>query len=108
MVWQYATEIFPTRVRNMGVGSCSFASRLGSVLAPFVGRELGAVSPAAPVVIFGVTSLVASGLTLLLPETRDMALPDTIQVWTVTLGQQVSGGYRAQTVLGASGLTTHN
>ena len=40
MVYQYAAEMFPTAVRNVGVGSSSFFSRFGSILAPFVGREL--------------------------------------------------------------------
>ena len=40
MVYQYAAEMFPTVVRNIGVGSSSFFSRIGSILAPFVGREL--------------------------------------------------------------------
>jgi len=79
MVYQYAAEIYPTQVRNVGVGSSSFASRLGSISAPFVGRELGAVSPVAPVLIFGLTSLLASALSLLLPETKGRTLPDTIE-----------------------------
>ena len=40
MVYQYAAEIFPTVVRNAGVGSSSCFSRFGSIIAPFVGREL--------------------------------------------------------------------
>ncbi len=35
----YATEIFPTSVRQIGVGSCSFVARFGSITAPFA-REL--------------------------------------------------------------------
>lgn len=34
-----ATEIFPTSLRQIGVGSCSFSSRIGSILAPFT-KEL--------------------------------------------------------------------
>ena len=80
MVYQYATEIFPTVVRNAGLGSCSFFSRIGSILAPFVGREVAQLSPLAPVLIFGLTSVLAGLLTLLLPETKDRTSPDTIQV----------------------------
>ena len=80
MVYQYATEIFPTVVRNAGLGSCSFFSRLGGIIAPFIGREVAVLSPIAPILIFGVTSVVAGLLTLLLPETKNRALPDTIQV----------------------------
>ena len=80
MVYQYATEIFPTVVRNAGLGSCSFFSRLGGILAPFVGREVAQLSPLAPVLIFGLTSVLAGLLSLLLPETKDRTSPDTIQV----------------------------
>lgn len=40
MVYQYGTEIFPTVVRNAGVGACNCFSRIGSIIAPFIGREL--------------------------------------------------------------------
>ena len=80
MVYQYSTEVFPTVVRNAGLGSCSFFSRIGSIIAPFIGREMAQVSPIAPVLIFGVTSVLAGGLTLLLPETKGRTSPDTIQV----------------------------
>ena len=80
MVYQYATEIFPTVVRNAGLGSCSFFSRIGSIIAPFIGREVALLSPIAPLLIFGITSVLAGLLTLLLPETKDRLSPDTIQV----------------------------
>merc|ERR550525_1343072 len=80
MVYVYAAEIFPTVVRNVGLGSASMCARVGSIIAPFVGRELGqATSPVVPLVIFGATSLLAGILVLLLPETRNCPLPDTIE-----------------------------
>ena len=80
MVYQYSAEVFPTVVRNAGLGSCSFFSRIGSIIAPFIGREMAQLDPIAPVLIFGVTSLLAGLLTLLLPETKDRISPDTIEV----------------------------
>ena len=79
MVYQFTTELFPTVVRTAGLGFCSFFSRIGSILAPFLGREMGALSPSAPVLIFGLISLLAGLLTLLLPETKDRVSPDTME-----------------------------
>ena len=41
MVYLYAAEVFPTAVRNAGVGSSSVWARVGGVIAPYIGRELG-------------------------------------------------------------------
>ena len=40
MVYQYTTEILPTVVRNSGLGSCALTGRIGSIIAPYVGREM--------------------------------------------------------------------
>jgi len=79
MVFVYAVEIYPTAVRNVGLGSSSTWARVGGVIAPYIGRELGKQSPAAPLVIFGVTSILAAILVLILPETKSITLPDTIE-----------------------------
>lgn len=39
MIYVYSAELFPTVVRNIGVGSCSMMARVGSILAPYV-KEL--------------------------------------------------------------------
>merc|ERR1739848_935642 len=46
MVFVYAVEIFPTVVRNFGLGSSSTCARIGSIIAPYIGRELGKLCPA--------------------------------------------------------------
>eukprot|EP00090_Calanus_glacialis_P012725 TRINITY_DN21349_c0_g1_i1.p1 TRINITY_DN21349_c0_g1~~TRINITY_DN21349_c0_g1_i1.p1 ORF type:complete len:278 (+),score=71.47 TRINITY_DN21349_c0_g1_i1:2-835(+) len=79
MVFVYAVEIFPTVVRNVGLGSSSTWARVGGVIAPYIGRELAKKSADAPLIIFGVTSIIAAVLVLFLPETKNIALPDTIE-----------------------------
>ncbi|XP_072035610.1 organic cation transporter protein-like [Amphiura filiformis] len=78
IAWLYATEIFPTVIRNVGFGACSFFARVGSILAPFV-ILLEDTSHYLPLGIFGVMSLIAAVLGLWLPETRNRALPETIE-----------------------------
>ena len=46
MVYVYTAELYPTVVRNMGVGVSSTASRLGSILSPYfvyLGKYHGAL-----------------------------------------------------------------
>ncbi|KAK2582312.1 hypothetical protein KPH14_004651 [Odynerus spinipes] len=77
-VYLYSSEIFPTVVRNIGVGLGSVCARLGSVIAPYI-ATVGNVQPWLPPVIFGGGQLIGAGLCLLLPETMDCELPETIQ-----------------------------
>ncbi|CAL1296783.1 unnamed protein product [Larinioides sclopetarius] len=75
----FTTEIFPTLLRNTGYGSASAVSRIGAFLAPFV-RDLGRANhPVIPQILFGVLSVTAGGLALILPETSHCSVPDTIK-----------------------------
>ena len=40
IIYVQAVEIFPTVLRSSGIGSSSSMARVGSVLAPVIGREL--------------------------------------------------------------------
>lgn len=79
MIYVYSAEIFPTVVRNVGVGSSSMIGRIGSILAAFV-KELGQVThPAVPLAFFGVLALIDSLVIFCLPETKGREMPDTFQ-----------------------------
>ncbi len=43
VVYLYGAELFPTVLRQTGIGSSSMCARVGTIIAPFVGRELGKV-----------------------------------------------------------------
>ena len=40
----YTSELFPTPVRNMAVGSSSMMARISGLLAPFMGKPLVIIS----------------------------------------------------------------
>ncbi|XP_041980412.1 organic cation transporter protein-like isoform X2 [Aricia agestis] len=72
-VYIYVSEVFPTSVRQSLLAVCSSFGRFGSTLAP--------LTPLLPMrsVIFGCLAFVATLLVLLLPETKNMSLPNTIE-----------------------------
>ncbi|XP_028285446.1 solute carrier family 22 member 13 isoform X2 [Parambassis ranga] len=78
VIYVYTAEIFPTVLRQTGIGvSCMFA-RMGGVLAPII-NMLHNHSPTTPLVIFGTSPLLGAVLALALPETADRPLPDTVE-----------------------------
>ncbi|XP_034836078.1 solute carrier family 22 member 6-A-like [Maniola hyperantus] len=77
-IYIYTSELFPTVVRNMGMGACSTSMRVGSMIAPFV-ADLSKTVPWMPTVIFGLAPLAGALVCLLLPETKGTALPDSMK-----------------------------
>ncbi|XP_052809345.1 organic cation transporter protein-like [Mya arenaria] len=91
MVYVYSAELFPTVVRNAGMGSCSAVARVGGMLAPLI-ADLdrlvgGSFGQALPQLVFGSLTLVAGFLTLFLPETCNRRLPETIEE-AITFGNK--------------------
>uniref|UniRef100_A0A452HC22 Major facilitator superfamily (MFS) profile domain-containing protein n=1 Tax=Gopherus agassizii TaxID=38772 RepID=A0A452HC22_9SAUR len=71
----YSAELFPTIIRQTGVGLCSMSSRVGGIISPLIGL-LDKYHPAIPMVIFGSTPVTAGILCFLLPETCGKELQD--------------------------------
>ncbi|XP_072550580.1 organic cation transporter protein [Salminus brasiliensis] len=78
IVYVYSAEVFPTVIRQNGIGMSSMCARAGGVIAPII-YLLRRVSLHAPMVVFGLCPLVGALLTILLPETARKPLPDTIE-----------------------------
>ncbi|KAM3957946.1 organic cation transporter protein [Aphomia sociella] len=74
----YTMELFPTNSRGTLLGICSFASRIGSMLAPLT-PMLYEISNSLPAILFGVSSAVTATLITLTPETKDLPLFDTVE-----------------------------
>lgn len=79
LIYMYSAELYPTSLRNTGIGMGSMSARIGSIAAPFVASDLGKLHPTLPMAVFGSASLLAGLLTLALPETRGKGLPQTLE-----------------------------
>ncbi|XP_004478643.1 solute carrier family 22 member 20 [Dasypus novemcinctus] len=77
-VYLFTGELYPTEIRQMGMGFASVNARLGGLAAPLV-STLGELSPVLPPVGFGATSILAGLAVCLLPETRNAPLVETIE-----------------------------
>ncbi|XP_046583400.1 organic cation transporter protein-like [Haliotis rubra] len=82
IIYIFAAELFPTVVRNSGMGGSSFSARIGGILSPYI-ADLGTIvdgdfGNALPLLVFGAMTVAAGILALWLPETLNRKLPETI------------------------------
>ncbi|XP_043468938.1 organic cation transporter protein-like [Leptopilina heterotoma] len=77
-IYVFTAEQFPTVVRNVGLGASSTFARVGGIIAPFI-NHLDEIWFPLPNLIYGGAVLFAGLLSLLLPETLNKKLPESIQ-----------------------------
>lgn len=77
VVYAVTSELFPTVVRNMAMGTCSMTARIGSIVSPFI-IYLGNYYKYIPYIVIGSLVVFSGLITLLLPETKGKLLPETI------------------------------
>nr|XP_016846305.1 PREDICTED: solute carrier family 22 member 7-like [Anolis carolinensis] len=77
-VFLYTAELYPTVLRQSGVGCCSFVARSASSIAPLV-MLLDDKWKYLPPMIFSVVAMLSGSVAFLLSETTNIQLPETIQ-----------------------------
>ncbi|XP_077471849.1 solute carrier family 22 member 21-like isoform X1 [Stigmatopora argus] len=77
MIFVFFAELYPTVVRNSGLGVVATAGRIGTIISPYV-IYMGVYSKVVPYIIFGSLSITTSFLSLMLPDTRNCKFPDLI------------------------------
>ncbi|XP_078086930.1 organic cation/carnitine transporter 2-like isoform X2 [Mustelus asterias] len=76
-VYVYTAELYPTVVRNMGVGMSSMSGRFGAIISPYI-FYIGFHDAFLPFILMGSFTVLAAILVLFLPETLHIPLPETI------------------------------
>ncbi|XP_069422111.1 solute carrier family 22 member 6 [Ovis canadensis] len=77
-VFLYTGEVYPTMIRQTGLGMGSTLARVGSIVSPLVSMT-AELYPSVPLFIYGAVPVAASAAVALLPETLGQPLPDTVQ-----------------------------
>ncbi|CAF0825280.1 unnamed protein product [Adineta ricciae] len=78
IIYIYANELFPTNVRNTGMGICSMVARIGAIIGTFSNDNLTRLWIHFPVLFYGCASFIAALLALMFPETLHQPLPQSV------------------------------
>ncbi|KAK3863476.1 hypothetical protein Pcinc_030756 [Petrolisthes cinctipes] len=76
LTWIYTTELFPTEYRTLALGLGQALADLSIIITPFINDILGDVVVWAPSAAFGCLAVLASVVSMFLPETRHSAMPE--------------------------------
>eukprot|EP00106_Octopus_bimaculoides_P000524 XP_014767966.1 PREDICTED: solute carrier family 22 member 6-like [Octopus bimaculoides] len=77
VIWLYTPEVYPTNLRNIGLGFLTLCGSIGSMISPF-SRILMLYVPWLPGTIFAVGSLASVCLLIFMPETQHLQMPTTM------------------------------
>uniref|UniRef100_A0A8C4RKB1 Solute carrier family 22 member 5-like n=1 Tax=Erpetoichthys calabaricus TaxID=27687 RepID=A0A8C4RKB1_ERPCA len=78
VIYVYSSELFPTVVRNMGMGAASMFSGIGGITAPYF-PYFGVYNKIVPYIIMGCLTLAMGFSSLLLPETETLPFPEKME-----------------------------
>ncbi|XP_053213392.1 organic cation transporter protein-like [Panonychus citri] len=79
LIYIYTSEVFPTNIRHLGVGTCSVAARMASISAPFLAQLTAITSLKLTFGLFSIMGLIGASAAILLPETKGKEIPDTVE-----------------------------
>ncbi|XP_014669625.1 PREDICTED: organic cation transporter protein-like, partial [Priapulus caudatus] len=74
----FVSESYPSALRNTGLGVTLTMARTGAVVAPFIVLT-GSAQHHLPYIIFCALAVASALLLLILPETKDRDMPDTLE-----------------------------
>jgi len=77
-IYLYTSELYPTLLRGNGIGICSSFARIGGVISIGI-NQLVQYNRSLPYVIYGFMASLAALTILLLPETNNTKLPDSVE-----------------------------
>ncbi|XP_065575614.1 organic cation transporter protein-like [Artemia franciscana] len=77
IIYNYTAELFPTVVRNSAIGAGTMMAGLSGALSPVV-LLLDSIGPSIPSTVFGGTAMMAGFSALLLPETLNKPICETL------------------------------
>lgn len=78
IIYNYTAELFPTPVRNTALGVGSMCARLSGALTPLI-TLLDSLDKTLPTVIFASIAVTSGLLALLLPETLNQPMPQSLE-----------------------------
>ncbi len=77
IIYIHSNELFPTTIRNSGMGLVSVAARVGGILAPYIAK-MGGILPNLHFLLLGILCLTSGISVAFLIDTKDKPLPESI------------------------------
>ncbi|XP_067352658.1 solute carrier family 22 member 7-like [Channa argus] len=89
IVFLYTVELYPTVMRQNGLGYCSFMARIGVSISPLI-ILLEEAWLLLPSIVFSLVAVVAGLSAFFLPETQNIRLPEIIEDVELTRRRSIS------------------